>query len=282
MSKVAQRLLVFFIGVPIMAGLIYFNQLNHIVLQGVVFAASIVSATELYDMFKGKFDLQPKRLIQTLAPVPALITILCALLNLNISLVNYGFVFVIFFTMTYECFSVKTFEKSNGRLLTSAFIFLYCSFLGSFISRMAFFQNSRAHLLTFFLSVFFCDSFAWLFGNLFGKTNKGYVKVSPNKSLAGFAGGLIGSVLICVLARHICPDVFTGPMYYVVIFGFILGVSAIAGDLVESLLKRSSNVKDSGHIMPGRGGLLDCMDSLLFAAPVYFITGTALFDAFAK
>jgi phosphatidate cytidylyltransferase len=114
-----------------------------------------------------------------------------------------------------------------------------------------------------------CDSFAYFIGSKFGK-RKLYPAVSPNKSIEGGLGGLFGSVLAVLIARATFL-----PMIGIldgILIGLSLGVVGQLGDLFESLLKRACKVKDSGNIIPGHGGVLDRLDSLLFAFPlVYYI-----------
>ena len=119
--------------------------------------------------------------------------------------------------------------------------------------------------------VFFCDSLAWFFGVLFGKNNRGFIKASPNKSIVGFAGGFLGSICGGILSYFIWPEVFEGSIVKIIVIGFILAFSSIVGDLIESVFKRSVGVKDSGHIVPGRGGALDSIDSLLMSAPIFYL-----------
>ena len=179
--------------------------------------------------------------------------------------------------MAYEVLSASSFDNSVSHLVTSEFIILYTGFLPSFVPRMALHPHSREFIAFFFLMVCMCDSVAWFFGVLFGKNNKGFIKASPNKSLAGFIGGFAGTMLTGTIAHLIFPNVFTGPIYKVLIFGFCVAFVAIAGDLVESVIKRSVGVKDSGNIVPGRGGVLDSIDSILFVAPVYYFGINFLF-----
>ncbi len=105
------------------------------------------------------------------------------------------------------------------------------------------------------------------FGSNFGK-HKLYPAVSPNKSIEGGVGGVIGSILAVILAGvTFLPQV---GVIDGVLIGLVLGVSGQLGDLFESLLKRACGVKDSGNMIPGHGGLLDRLDSLLFAFPVVY------------
>lgn len=112
-----------------------------------------------------------------------------------------------------------------------------------------------------------CDTFAYFVGSNFGR-RKLYLAVSPNKSVEGAVGGLVGSVLAVLLASiSFLPMIglFDG-----ILIGVLLGVVGQLGDLFESLLKRACGVKDSGNLIPGHGGILDRLDSLLFAFPVVF------------
>ncbi|MDE7140844.1 MAG: phosphatidate cytidylyltransferase, partial [Treponemataceae bacterium] len=86
--------------------------------------------------------------------------------------------------------------------------------------------------------------------------------------IAGAAGvGLIGHYL---LPKYCGIVIFGGTPWKAVVLGVLMGCSAIIGDLTESVLKRSADVKDSGKLIPGRGGMLDCVDSIVFSAPIYY------------
>ena len=107
------------------------------------------------------------------------------------------------------------------------------------------------------------DTFAYFAGRAFGK-RKIVPSISPNKTLEGFIGGFIG----CIITGIIYASISNIPVYFGAYVGIICGVLAPLGDLFESKLKRLCNVKDSGTLLPGHGGVLDRFDSLLFTAPV--------------
>jgi phosphatidate cytidylyltransferase len=140
---------------------------------------------------------------------------------------------------------------------------------------MSLFKHSVAVILMFILTVMANDSAAWAFGMLFGKGNRGIVPASPNKSVAGFAAGLLASVVVCTGAACLLPGEFVpdklprlpGGM----LLGLFSGIAVTLGDLAESAIKRCCNVKDSGFLIPGRGGVLDSVDSIAFTAPVFFM-----------
>lgn len=118
------------------------------------------------------------------------------------------------------------------------------------------------------LVVFANDSFAWLVGVTLGR-HRGLSTVSPNKSLEGFVAGLAGSVGAALAGPLVFPSVVPRSWDLLAVLGASCGVAVVIGDLFESALKRASGVKDSGSVVPGRGGMLDSFDSLLFTAPVF-------------
>ncbi len=123
-------------------------------------------------------------------------------------------------------------------------------------------------MLGFFIIIWASDVGAYLFGITLGQKygKKLFPQISPKKSWIGFWGGMFSSMLAGLILS--LTDFF--PFHYVhcMVLGAIMGVSGVYGDLFESMWKRSSDVKDSGSIIPGHGGLLDRFDSSLFAIPV--------------
>ena len=176
-----------------------------------------------------------------------------------------------------EVFTHKTFETSNVRIASSIFIVFYSGFLFTFITRMTIQENATVFICVFLFTVFITDSLAWLFGVLLGKNNRGVIAASPNKSIAGFAGGFIGAIATCILAQYLWPAVFPGSYIKGLVLGILCAASGITGDLIESVFKRSAEIKDSGSVIPGRGGLLDSIDSILFTAPIYYVAVYFLF-----
>ncbi|MBI5022519.1 MAG: phosphatidate cytidylyltransferase [Ignavibacteriales bacterium] len=117
-------------------------------------------------------------------------------------------------------------------------------------------------------TIWICDSAAYYVGSAFGK-HKLFPRVSPNKSWEGAIGGFIFSILAAIIAKYIALEYLS--VANAIVIGMIVGVFGQLGDLFESALKRDAGVKDSSTLLPGHGGVLDRFDSLLFAAPlVYF------------
>jgi phosphatidate cytidylyltransferase len=113
------------------------------------------------------------------------------------------------------------------------------------------------------------DSFAYLVGKNFGKT-KLFESVSPKKTIEGFIGGLVFSLIAAFIISKQYENSNINLLDWMII-GSILSIFGTIGDLIESKFKRQANIKDSGNIMPGHGGLLDRLDSLFFAAPFVYL-----------
>ncbi len=117
-----------------------------------------------------------------------------------------------------------------------------------------------------FVLIWSSDSFAYFTGRLFGK-HKMAPKISPKKTWEGFVGGVIFTLVLGYFIEQKFPEL-RGNW---IIVGFLVSVFAPIGDLVESQLKRTFGVKDSGNIIPGHGGVLDRLDSFIIAAPVVYL-----------
>ena len=116
-------------------------------------------------------------------------------------------------------------------------------------------------ILAIFVFIWINDTAAYLVGSLFGK-HKLIERISPKKTVEGFVGGIVFATLSAFIFAHFIPE-YT--IYFWLGFGFIASLIGTAGDLFESVIKRTYNVKDSGTLIPGHGGILDRIDSLLFA-----------------
>ena len=129
-------------------------------------------------------------------------------------------------------------------------------------------------LLGFFILLWANDTFAYLAGMMFGR-NRLFERISPKKSWEGFFGGLLCTTALSLLVANWFTVM---PSYHWVVVAIIIVVFGVYGDLVESMLKRNLKIKDSGHFLPGHGGILDRFDAVLLAAPmVYFYLALFVF-----
>ncbi|WP_417886371.1 phosphatidate cytidylyltransferase [Zunongwangia sp.] len=117
-----------------------------------------------------------------------------------------------------------------------------------------------------FVLIWTNDTFAYIIGKNFGK-RKLFERISPNKTIEGFIGGVIFS---CIASYFIASytDFLTAPVWFGL--AIILSIFGTLGDLIQSKFKRQAGVKDSGNLMPGHGGLFDRLDSIIFAAPFVY------------
>ncbi len=165
----------------------------------------------------------------------------------------------LFSEKTIPLFSSKRFILTTF-YLSSAFVFL--------VLITNYYQSYNPNiLLGAFILVWVNDSFAYLVGKNFGK-QKLFAKISPKKTVEGFLGGLFFS---CIASYFIATFTETLDFTNWLILSIIISVFGTIGDLIESKFKRQANVKDSGTIMPGHGGLLDRLDSIIFAAPFIYL-----------
>ena len=146
---------------------------------------------------------------------------------------------------------------------------VYIPFLLGHLVPLRMLPQGREWIFLTLITIMSCDSFAYFVGRALGR-HKLYPAVSPNKTIEGALGGLFGAILAVLIVKYtFLPTI---GLFGAVLIGLLLGVMGQLGDLFESLLKRACQVKDSGTMIPGHGGILDRLDSLLFAFPiVYYI-----------
>ena len=128
-----------------------------------------------------------------------------------------------------------------------------------------FWKSHGAYLFFLMISIWACDTAAYVVGTYFGKVRLSPY-ISPKKTVEGAAAGLV----IGIVAASIFGKLIGMSMMHVVILGFIIGIVGQVSDLVESLIKRDADVKDSSSIIPGHGGFLDRMDSFILTAPIMY------------
>lgn len=284
MNKLIARLIIFFVGVPVVLALVYLPYVRHLPLNIVICGFSAFAAYELSLMFGTNGQTLARPLLMVLTPLVPLAEYLNIILGLDY-LSTVALVAASFVIFTVEIFTAKEFAMSNARIARSLCVVFYAGFLPSFITRISGMEHSFSRLVTFLTIVFISDSAAWLFGMLFGKNNRGVVLASPNKSAAGFFGAFLGSFVFALLMTTLVfkKEFSAGALgaNFLVARTAALSVcvcaAAIVGDLAESVFKRSAEVKDSGNIILGRGGVLDSVDSIYMAAPIYFFLASLLF-----
>ncbi|MBI2083894.1 MAG: phosphatidate cytidylyltransferase [Deltaproteobacteria bacterium] len=143
----------------------------------------------------------------------------------------------------------------------------YVGLFPSFIAQMRDLPQGSIWILLLLAVTWLNDTFAYFAGHWWGR-RKLAPKVSPGKTWEGFWGGFVGSFVGFLIVWHFFD--LPVPLSFGILLSVIVGIVAPMGDLSESLLKRGFGVKDSGHLIPGHGGILDRIDALLFVAPVVY------------
>jgi phosphatidate cytidylyltransferase len=289
MRKMLQRLLVFFIGLPLVILIVYFlPHYHHLALNITVMVFSALGALELSTML-GKKQLV---ISKTGALVLGVLMPLAETLTRSFNWSN-GIPAV--FLMAGVCWilvsgvfcSAETLDRFINRLAAGFAVLIYPGLLLEWIIKMGRWEQAEIIISVFLLTAISNDSAAWAAGMLFGRGNQGLIPASPNKSIAGFIGGTIASIAVGTGAARLLPGIFvprfdsaavlSSPLGAGFLLGLCSGVAAALGDLAESAIKRSCGSKDSGRIMLGRGGILDSIDSIALAAPVFYLVFSLLF-----
>jgi phosphatidate cytidylyltransferase len=283
MKKLFQRLLIFFIGLPTLIFIVlllpYFN---HLAFNCVVITVSILGAMEFQNFLKQKkiyISLPEAAVLGGLGPVSAAGAV-C--FKFSFFIIPAALVLGVLWLLVSRVFSSgEELDVCVSRGAAGFSVLVYPGCLMAWLIPLSLLPRPDILILVCLLMTYLNDAAAWAAGIGFGKGNRGIIPVSPNKSIAGFAGGLLSSVAIGAIAVCAVPGAFSSPRMPDLPAGMVLGImtgaASALGDLGESALKRSAGLKDSGFIIPGRGGILDSIDSLAAAAPVYYIFYRLLF-----
>jgi phosphatidate cytidylyltransferase len=166
----------------------------------------------------------------------------------------------------------EDFSQVLGSVAVKVFGVLYLALPGGYMIALRLIESPVPNLAVksltlFFLIIFAGDTGAYYTGRAVGR-HKLARRISPGKTIEGAIGGLIGSILVTILAHFtFFPELKIDQAIPLAIF---IGLLGIAGDLCESMIKRGAKAKDAGKLIPGHGGLLDRLDSMLFNAPVIY------------
>ena len=278
-KNLRDRLFTVFLGVPLVLGMIFFvPQYNFIVFSIFLIVMTVAGSFEMSRMLFGKVTA-----IGYLASVLPLVQYLQGILKFNPQVpdIIYVSLLLLSFMIEIKAGEKDNFKQSLQRAGKNALLITYPGYLISFFLRLLAIDGITSYAVMFFLVlVFGNDIFAYVFGRLFGKNNKGIVKVSPNKSVAGFVGSFLSAIALSfgyyALFKNNLPYI---SVLYRIALGAGVSIAANIGDLIESVFKRSAGVKDSGNIFPGRGGALDSMDSEIASAPLFFLLFKLIMEA---
>ncbi len=266
MSNFLQRTITGAIFVVLVIGSILWN---HYAFSFVFLIFTILGVTEFYGVIS-KTGSKPLGFSGII--ISALL--FCITSYIAISNSNYHFILILLPLLFIE-FIIELFRKHKTPFTNIAFTFLGIFYVALPLSLLNFLTNPafehdkyiKGILIGFFLLIWSNDTFAYLTGMKFGK-HKLFERISPKKTWEGSIGGFVFSLLTAYILSLFVIELsllqWLGMAIIIVIFGSL-------GDLTESLLKRSLDLKDSGSILPGHGGILDRFDAVLLAAPFAFV-----------
>lgn len=171
----------------------------------------------------------------------------------------------------FACFALWRYPIENNFLkivFKQSFGIIYIPLSLSFLMIIRNYSDGHLWLVLFFIIIFLNDTGAFYVGTYFGKRELAPL-ISPKKTIEGALGGILSAMLFgfafCLIFFNSLKHAFL-----MIPISFIIAIIGQAGDLFASLMKRNSNIKDSGNIIPGHGGVLDRIDNLLFAAPIMY------------
>ncbi len=218
-----------------------------------------------YEFFSMVLKDKEKSLMPLL--VPAAVIPLYTIYNPDLANLTVGVFLAAFAGFLITLYSYRELSDPFAFLGKYVFAVIYCGFLFGHIILLMSLENGGYWLIVLSAITSASDSGAYFVGKSLGKS-KLCPHISPGKTTAGFVGGIICGVLGgMLLAAIFIPEI---SLIKVALFGALLSALGVAGDLTESIIKRATDTKDSGKLLPGHGGFLDRSDSLLFCAPTFY------------
>jgi len=262
MSNILLRAITgFFFILIIIGSLIGGNTSTMIVMS--LFA--ILGLNEFYNLFKNHPTVE---LDKPIAFILSAIIFLISVCIVNESIdQKYAILIIptIFLLFIPELYLKRTNPILNISIVILGLIYVLLPFI--LVIDLNHFSTSKNPLVVgMFLLIWTNDTFAYLSGRFFGKT-KLFERISPKKTWEGTVGGILFTLLVAYFISFWSNDL---PLSFWLIAALIIAPCSIFGDLIESLFKRSLNIKDSGNILPGHGGILDRFDAAIFSIPFFY------------
>lgn len=258
-----ERLIAAVIALLIVLPILVYGGTVGVLILGLVIVG--IGSGELWNMFSKNTPF-PSKYRWILTSVYGLVFLGLFYFQVMLTPILIGALFVLFMT---GLFGMADNDLGMKWVAYSTFGLMYLPFLlSTFVQVRAVEETGLTWLFLTLVLTWSADSGAYFAGRAFGK-NKLFERVSPKKTIEGVVGGVILSTIV---AYFFCvtwlPMV---PVISALIFGMVLALLSVVGDLVESMMKRAFGVKDSGNIMPGHGGVIDRLDSLLFTFPATWL-----------
>ncbi len=227
---------------------------------GVVAILSILAFKEILDLKKSH-----KEIPKVVSLLGVIATVYLVVGNYGANMLNYRSVLIPLLLLLIPVL----FYKNNKYNTDSALYLLgWVYLIGIGFNLIITLRNLNFNILIYLILIaIFTDTFAYIIGRLIGK-HKLCPKISPHKTIEGFVGGLVGGSITALIAYHFLVTKITFP---IIIITMILSVIGQIGDLYFSKVKRENDIKDYSNLIPGHGGILDRLDSILFIVICYVI-----------
>ena len=251
---------------PIFALILIFG--NKYVVDVFISAVAIMSLHEFYKAFQGKAN--PIRwpgyitaiLICFIHVIPGefVLPIITLIILINV---------LVLFTQVVVTSMKNNITDVAISLLGTCYIVFFLMFAPLIRDNL---EDGKILIWYVFFAAWGTDIFAYFIGRKFGKHK--FTEISPNKSIEGCIAGLFGSIIMCMIYTVICNSIWNVNINYLYIFGISIFLSVISqiGDLTASSVKRDCGIKDFSNLIPGHGGILDRIDSVIFILPfAYFL-----------
>jgi phosphatidate cytidylyltransferase len=277
MNNFLQRLLLFIVGLPLLVLLIIYSApYEHAGWIAVVLLFSFLGTRESYALFTAVTRERDRSypLIALLGTALLLSAYFDVLIESAVALFPLVLTADITLIFIITLLRWNTYQRQGSfllRILSRTMSLLYPSFFAAFLVLFSTLESAHHLILLFLILNFGNDTSAYLTGRFLARRGgPPLIAVSPNKTLIGFVGGFAGSLLGGSIYLLAVPQLLEGSFFGYLPFFFAVALLGNIGDLLESALKRSAAIKDSGNLIPGRGGVLDSIDSLLFSAPFFY------------
>ena len=235
----------------------------------IIIIIALLGLKELYGMAYKK-GYSPSYILGRIITLYFIMITVCNIYCLNDSIKNIIITFFILLTFISQLFK-KDYSKILAEISITIFGSIYLGYLLSFILAVKDLPNGNYYLISLLIITWANDTGAYLIGTKFGK-NKIFPQISPKKTIEGSIGGIIFGIAATFASKNWLNLTFNELLS----LGLIISIIAQVGDLFESVLKRGSGIKDSGTLIPGHGGILDSLDSLIFTAPIFYYYMTFL------
>lgn len=264
-NNTGTRIIVSIVAIPFIGLASYFGGLLFLIF---VLGIATISFYEFSKMVSHK-DTNPNTIV--------------GLVIVSLFVLNMYFKWIDFFTLvtilSLLLLIIELFRNKNSAILNLGVTYLGVFYIGLFSASLLeirelykfsyqLYEQGGFLILSLFVTIWICDSAAFFLGTAFGK-HKLFPRVSPKKSWEGAIAGFVFAVLTMITANFLVLDFLS--LTDSIVIGAIVGTIGQMGDLVESLIKRDANVKDSSALIPGHGGVFDRFDSLLFTAPFVYM-----------